>query len=123
VGVADNIYNAWNYRPSAGFRPGTDLIGYKIAAVDGDIGRVDQAIYGVDAAFLVVETGRWMTGRKVMLPAGVIERINPDEQKVYTDRTKAQIEDAPEYDADADIDVGCRDRLGGYYGDTYRTGL
>jgi hypothetical protein len=123
VGVADNIYNAWNYRPSTGFRPGSDLIGYKIAAADGHIGTVDRATYDVDAAFLVVDTGPWIFGRTVMLPAGVIERIDADETTVYTDRTKDQIKDAPKYDPDLDISAGYRDRIGGYYGDTYRADM
>jgi hypothetical protein len=42
---------------------------------------------------------------------------------VYVDRTKDQIKDAPEYDPDVDVDPGYRDRLGDYYGETYRTGL
>jgi hypothetical protein len=35
------------------------------------------------------------------------------------DRTRSQIRDSPEYATDIDIDVGYRDRLHGYYGDTY----
>lgn len=118
-----NTYNAWNYRPSAGHRVGTDLTGFKVAATDGDIGKVDQASYDTDAASLVVDTGPWILGRKTMLPAGVIERIDVEDEKVYVDRTKDQIKSAPEYDPDVDVDGGYRDRLAGYYGDTYRTGI
>jgi hypothetical protein len=121
--VADSTYHAWNYRPSAGHRVGTHLTGFKVAATDGDIGKVDQATYVTDAASLVVDTGPWIIGRKTMLPAGVVERIDTDNQKVYVDRTKNQIKDAPEYDPDVDLDPGYRDRLADYYGDTYRTGI
>jgi hypothetical protein len=123
MGMADNSYDAWNYRPSAGYQVGTDLVGYKIVASDGDIGKVDQATYDTNSASLVVDTGPWILGRKVLLPAGVIERIDTDEEKVYVDRTKDQIKDSPEYDPDVDVDPGYLDRLGGYYGDTYRSGL
>jgi hypothetical protein len=118
--VSDNRYTAWNYRPSAGFRPGVDLVGYKIAAADGDIGEVDHAIYDTDSACLVVDTEPWILDRKVMLPAGVVEWIDSDDHKVYVDRTRDQIRDAPEYDPEVDIDVGYRERLRGYYDDTYR---
>ena len=66
----------------------------------------------------MVDTGPWIFGRKVMLPAGVVERIDTAEKKIYVDRTKDQIKDAPEYDGLAD-DAEYRDRLGGYYTETY----
>ena len=33
-----------------------------------------------------------------MLPAGVIERVDEDDEKVWVNRTKEQIKDSPEYD-------------------------
>jgi hypothetical protein len=87
--VSDNSYTAWNYRPTAGFRPGLDLVGYTIAAADGDIGKVEHAIYEIDSACLVVDTGPWILDRKVMLPAGMVERIDTDDHSVSVDRTKA----------------------------------
>jgi hypothetical protein len=57
-------------------------------------------------------------GRTVMLPAGVVERIDTAEKKIYVDRTKDQIKAAPEYDQTVD-DAQYRDRLGGYYAETY----
>ena len=46
----------------------------------------------------------------VLLPAGVVERIDTAEKKIYVDRTKDQIKNAPEYDERADDE--CRDWLG-----------
>jgi len=115
-------FDPWSYRSTAGYSEGHDLVGYKIAATDGDIGKVDEATYESGAAGLVVDTGPWILGRKVLLPAGVIDRIDPDEQKVYVDRTKDQIKDSPEYDPDAGVDDDYRSRLGNYYGDTYKGG-
>jgi hypothetical protein len=118
-----SAFDPWNYRDTAGYTEGTDLTGYKIAAVDGDIGKVDEATNEPGAAGLVVDTGPWMFGRTVILPAGVVDRVDHDDQKVYVDRTKDQIKAAPEYDADAGVDDDYRGRLGGYYGETYRNGL
>jgi hypothetical protein len=64
MSVSDNSYTAWNYRPSAGFRPGVDVVGYSIAAADGDIGKVDHAIYDIDSAYLIVDTAQWISGRR-----------------------------------------------------------
>jgi hypothetical protein len=52
-----------------------------------------------------------------MLPAGVIDRIDPDEQKVYVDLTKDEIKNSPEFDPDTHRDDSdYRGRLGEYYG-------
>ena len=91
---------SWEYRTqtaSTGYD--ADLTGYSVAAVDGDIGHVDEATNELlGSSYLVVDTGPWIFGRKVLLPAGVVERIDTDEHKVYVDRTKHQLENAPEYD-------------------------
>src|SRR4029450_8258754 len=67
--------------------------------------------------YLVVDAGAWIFGRTVLLPAGVVERIDTVEHKVYVDRTKDQIKAAPEYDQTVD-DATYRERLGGEYADT-----
>ncbi len=115
-------FQPWQYRTESWFTgDDVDLTGYSIAATDGDIGHVDEATNELlGSSYLVVDTGPWIFGRKVMLPAGVVERIDTAEKKIYVDRTKDQIKNAPEYDALAD-DAQYRDRLGGYYTDTYNT--
>ena len=119
-----SAFDPWSYRDTAGYTEGTDLTGYKIAAVDGDIGKVDQATDQSGTAGLVVDTGPRIFGRKVLLPAGVVERVDHDDEKVYVDRTKDQIKAAPEYNPDTGVDDDYRTRLGGYYyDDTYRTGM
>jgi hypothetical protein len=111
-------FQPWEYRTETGLTGDeVDLTGYPIAAVDGDIGHVDEATYEVGSSYLVVDTGPWIFGRKVLLPAGVVERIDTVEHKVYVDRTKDQIKAAPEYDQTDDAQY--RDRLGGYYAETY----
>jgi hypothetical protein len=112
-------FQPWEYRTSTEYLAGTDLTGYSVAAVDGDIGRVDSATYDTGSANLVVDTGPWIFGRKVMLPAGVVERIDTSEKKVYVDRTKDQIKDAPEYDETLSNNPEYRESLGGYYSGTY----
>jgi hypothetical protein len=113
-------FRPWEYRPetgSAGYD--VDLTGYPIAAVDGDIGHVDEATNELlGSSYLVVDTGPWIFGRKVLLPAGVVERIDTVEHKVYVDRTKDQIKNSPEFD-ELEDDAMYRDRLGGYYSETY----
>ncbi|MGW8768205.1 PRC-barrel domain-containing protein [Streptomyces sp. NPDC055815] len=91
-------FDIWNYRPSTGYRQGVDLVGYKVEATDGAIGKIDRHTEDVGSSYLVVDVGIWIFGRRVLLPAGTIELIDTAEEKVYVDRTKDQIKDAPDFD-------------------------
>ena len=96
---------------------GTDLTGYKIEALDGDIGKIDEATYETNTSHLIVDTGAWIFGKKVMLPAGVVSRIDHQNKRVWVDRTKDQIKNAPEFDESMIRDDMYRQRLGDYYGE------
>ena len=102
------------------YREGTianvDLTGFKIEAIDGSIGKIDEATNDVGASYLVVDTGPWIFGKKVMLPAGVVDRVDAEEETVYVNRTKDEIKDAPEFDESSYRDEPYREELGSYYG-------
>ena len=66
--------SVWTYREGI-LKPGVaprNVVGYGVEALDGAIGKVDDATYEVGSSYLVVDTGPWIFGKKVMLPAGVI---------------------------------------------------
>jgi hypothetical protein len=118
--MSTHSWDAWNYRESTGIsNRQDDLAGFKVHAVDGDIGKIDAATRDVGGGYVVVDTGPWIFGRKVMLPAGTVERIDWDDESVYVDRTKDQIKASPELGEDTVDDAAYRDRLGSYYGETY----
>ncbi|MDP9255970.1 MAG: PRC-barrel domain containing protein [Actinomycetota bacterium] len=104
----------WGYPDEAA--GGRDLTGYAIEALDGGIGKVDKANNEAAASWLIVDTGPWIFGKKVMLPAGVVARINSESEVVHVNRTKEEIKNAPEFDEGRDQEQGYRDELGGYYG-------
>jgi hypothetical protein len=104
----------WIYS-GAGWSAGPDFNGYKVEALDGSIGKVDRATYETNGSYIVVDTGPWIFGKKVLLPAGVIDRIDTTEEKVYVHRTKDEIKDAPEFDEDR-FDEAYRSDVGTYYG-------
>ena len=114
--MATRTWDAWNYRESAEVSSsGKDLTGFSVEAVDGSIGKIDRATYQTNASYVVVDTGPWIFGRKVVLPAGVIDSIDRDDGKVFVHRTKDEIKDSPEYD-DTRFDEAYRNELGTYYG-------
>ena len=104
----------WTYREQSGVTG--DLTDYSVEALDGGIGKIDEASNDVGASFIVVDTGPWIFGKKVMLPAGVISRVDADDEKVYVNRTKEQIKNSPEFDPDNYRDDRYRGELGTYYG-------
>lgn len=95
---------------------GVDMTGYSVEAADGGIGKVDEATYDVGSSYVVVDTGPWIFGKKVLLPAGVIDRIDSADETVYVNRTKDQIKDSPEFDETTYRDSGYRTEVGSYYG-------
>jgi hypothetical protein len=104
----------WTYR-DAGVGQ-SDISGFKVEAIDGDIGKVDRATNEVGGSCLVVDTGPWIFGKKVLLPAGVVHNVDLDAETVFVGRTKDQIKNAPEFDEDQLDDDRYRSELGTYYG-------
>ena len=97
---------------------GLDLVGFGVEATDGGIGKVDEATHDVGGTYIVVDTGPWIFGKKVLLPAGVVQTVDIDEGKVFVKRTKDEIKNAPEYDDDRKADEDYRAELGAYYGNS-----
>jgi hypothetical protein len=92
-----------------------DLSGFNVEAIDGEIGSIDGKTYQVGSDALIVDTGPWIFGRKVMVPAGVISRIDSEDRRVWVNLTKDQIENSPEFDESGWRDANYRDELGSYY--------
>ena len=110
-------HDVWTYPPAIDTRvSGRNVVGYGVEALDGSIGKVDDATYDVSGSFIVVDTGPWIFGKKVMLPAGVIGDVDTDDEKVVVHRTKEQIKNAPEFDDSLIRDDEYRGRIGSYYG-------
>jgi len=105
----------WTYRET--ILAQRDFTGYKVEARDGSIGKIDETSSDVGSAYIIVDTGPWILGKKVMIPAGALRDVDPDTETVFVDRTKDEIKNAPEYDEDRFADQGYRDELGRYYGD------
>ena len=104
----------WTYRETSWTQ--RNLSGFSVEAIDGSIGKVDEATNDVSGSYIVVDTGPWIFGKKVMLPAGVIQEVDLDAEQVFVNRTKDEIKNAPEYDSDRATDETYRGDLGAYYG-------
>lgn len=89
--------------------------GYAVEASDGEIGKVDKHSNEPGSAYLVVDVGPWLFGKTVVLPAGVIDRVDHDTQTVFVRCTKDEIKSAPEYDPKVGVSDTYRRDLGSYY--------
>ena len=93
----------------------TDVAGFDVEARDGRIGKVDKATYETGASYLVVDTGFWIFGKKRMIPAGLVERVDPEERKVYLSVTKDEVKSAPDYDPDRFRNADYQAEVGDHY--------
>jgi hypothetical protein len=80
-----------------------EVTGYNIKAMDGGIGTVsdfaiDDEIWSV--RYMIVDTGNWMPGKKVLVSPEWIDQVNWEEAKVYVRLSQKGIRNAPEYDPD-----------------------
>ena len=103
----------WVYRDQT--ITGVDLTGFSVEATDGSIGKVDEATNEVGSSYIVVDTGPWIFGKHVLLPAGVIDRVDRDSETVYVNSTKDEIKNSPEWDDTRGADESYRSEVGSYY--------
>jgi hypothetical protein len=105
----------WTFQlgPSVKLR---DLEGFEVHATDGSIGKVDRATDEAGGSFIVVDTGPWIFGRKVVIPAGAIERVDIDNRVVRVAMTKDEIKRSPVFDTERGWDEDYRRQFDTYFG-------
>ncbi len=95
------------------------LTGYAIETTDGEIGSVSDFLFDDvtwKIRWLVVDTGGWLGGRKVLIHPSAI--MQPDEilRKLSVKLTKEQIEGSPDLLEDQPVSRQMEERIYGYYG-------
>jgi len=95
-----------------------DLTDFDVESNDGEhIGKIDEATYESDVSYVIVDTGHWILGKRRMLPAGVVTRVDPEANKVSISMTKHEVKQAPDYDHERHVDdaLDYHEDVGGYY--------
>ncbi|MDQ6815123.1 MAG: PRC-barrel domain-containing protein [Bacteroidota bacterium] len=99
----------------------TDKVtGYDIKATDGDIGdaedfMVDDSTWKV--AFMVVDTGNWFPGKKVVISPNLIKSIDWNTSEIVVNASVDQVKNSPEYDAGKYLSYDYETNLQNYYSD------
>jgi hypothetical protein len=107
VGSEGGYYHAHPFPPSMEesdphLRSTREVAGYRIHALDGDIGHVDDFIVDMKdwvIRHMVADIGIWIFGRKVLISPERIKQVNWGDAEVYVDVPKDIIKDSPEYDS------------------------
>lgn len=100
----------------------TDLRGYTIGATNGDIGTVEDLYFddqGWTVRYVVVDTGRWLPGRRVLLPPHAIQESDSAGRRLITDLTREQVEASPGIETNRPVSRQYETDLYGYYGYPY----
>jgi sporulation protein YlmC with PRC-barrel domain len=96
-----------------------ELRGDKIAAKDGEIGRVDQVYFDDEdwrVRYFVIDTGGWLAGRKVLISPVSIDRNKSSEHAIAVALSREQVEHSPGIDADKPVDRQYEEAYARYYG-------
>lgn len=117
AGASAARMSLWSYGPRAEAAAAAErgLEGFAVEADDQPLGTVAVACDERDASFIVLRGGAWNGGRSVMLPAGVVERIDVVARKVLLRCSREQIGHAPAFENDRYRDAAFRLELTAYY--------
>src|ERR1035437_3233704 len=77
------------------------LIGHKIHATDGVLGKVDEFYFGDktwNIRYMVVETGNWLLGRKVLISPAALKAPDWDSKTFPVSLTREQVRTSPDID-------------------------
>lgn len=101
------------------------LRGYAIRATDGVIGEVDDFYFDDEdwgIRYLVVDTGTWLSGRKVLISPIALGSPDWMIQELPVSLTKRQVEHSPDIDTKKPVSRQQEAQYFGYYGYPYYWG-
>jgi transketolase len=96
-----------------------DVTGYRIHAADGEIGDVEDFIIDDqtwNVHFLVVDTGHWFPGKKVLISPKWISKIKWEDASVEIAITVNAVKNSPEYDPSVPLPETYENEFYRYYG-------
>ncbi|MBL1178286.1 DUF2382 domain-containing protein [Pantanalinema sp. GBBB05] len=97
-----------------------DVVGYSLYSGNDKIGSVDDLLVDDEGRFryLVINTGAWIFGKKVLLPIGQ-SRIDYNAERVFVNGlTREQVEALPEFTNENAVDYDYEERVRNSYRST-----
>lgn len=94
------------------------LLGFSIGAIDGEIGHVKDFCFDDKSwtvRYLVVETGNWLFGRKVLISPVALLQPNWDKKTFPVNLTKEQVQSSPDVDLNQPLSFDETESLYSHY--------
>jgi hypothetical protein len=95
-----------------------EVTGYNIQSIDEPIGQMKDLIVETsdwNVRYIVIDTQKWLPGKKVLISSAWINRVDGVDKKVYVDLSSNAIKDSPEFEPGNQIDFEYEARLYDYY--------
>ncbi|MGH7847095.1 MAG: PRC-barrel domain-containing protein [Candidatus Binatia bacterium] len=99
-----------------------ELKGYAIGATDGEIGSVEDFYFDDQrwtVRYLVVDTGKWLPGRKVLISPISLGVVDWEEKKLQVKLSQKQVENSPDIETHKPVSRQYEVELSKYYGYPY----
>jgi len=78
----------------------SEVTGYFLHAEDGEVGHAEDFLATVDSwviRYLVVDTGRWWPGKKILIAPRWIDDIDWSQMRIYVDMPRQRLLNSPEF--------------------------
>jgi uncharacterized protein YrrD len=95
------------------------VTGYHVHARDGQLGHVKDFIIDDEnwaIRYLVVDTGNWLSDKKVLISPLWIDNVSWDSSSIFTSLSRQEIKTAPEFSEQALLNRVYEANLHGHYG-------
>jgi hypothetical protein len=95
-----------------------DFEKYMLRAIDGNIGRAKEFLFDDstwEVRYVVVDTGSWLSGRKVLISPNSLNAIRGNDHVILADLTRNQIEWSPRLESDEPVSHQFEREYNSYY--------
>ena len=96
-----------------------ELIGYRMRGRDEAAGSIADLLADDEdwsIRYLLVDTGHWLPGRKVLIPPTEARELHWEDKTIDVDLSREKIRDSPEYEPSAPVEGDYQDRLHNFFG-------
>ena len=96
-----------------------ELRNFSLHATDGEIGSIKDTYFSDDTwtvRYLVVDTGTWLPGRKVLVSPRAVERLDVAGEALHLALSRERIRQSPDFDSDKPVSRQYETEYFTYYG-------
>jgi len=115
----DNLTQQFDTPGDVHLRSAQEVRGYHVQGSDEAIGQIEDFVVDDETwqvRYLVIDTNNWWFGKKVLIAPHWAKSLSWEERKVFVDLSRRAIQNSPEWDPTAAIDLEYEAHLYDYYG-------